>query len=174
MADKHSEPGKWCKTFADISRAASVNQKTASKWPDREDWRREVKKTRWGWLKADVLRFAEKRIGEERAAGRRGGIAEGSLRDQKLTKEIERLGVLVQREEEHLSQDRIETARLRGEMWSRDSVMQSWTERNARIMARIDTWRQTESTKRRTVKDKRLIDGLADGLQDELRREFEV
>jgi hypothetical protein len=66
----------------------------------------------------------------------------------------------------------VQIAELRGLLWSRDDVLSSISEYNARLRGRLENWRQSTGAKDGTPEGKRLIDELADGLIGELYDEF--
>jgi hypothetical protein len=66
----------------------------------------------------------------------------------------------------------VQIAELRGLLWSRDDVLSSFSEYNARLRGQLENWRQSTGAKDGTPEGKRLIDELADGLIGELYDEF--
>ena len=66
----------------------------------------------------------------------------------------------------------VQIAELRGHLWSRDAVMSSWSESNARMRGAIENWRKDQSERLGDPKGKRLVDTLADGLIKQIHDEF--
>lgn len=61
---------------------------------------------------------------------------------------------------------------LRGDLWHKDEVLSSWSERNARIKAVTENFRQRQTAADGTVAGKARIDDLCDGILNELTDEF--
>jgi hypothetical protein len=61
---------------------------------------------------------------------------------------------------------------LRGDLWHKDEVLSSWSERNARIKAVVENFRQRETAADGTLDGKALIDDLCDGVLNEITEEF--
>ena len=150
---------------AEMVRWFKVNPKTINKYVD-ADWF--PKQTPGGkWNREAVLQAVDAFNAElqERTTG-------AELKDEKTRLECEKLCVIIKTEGERYKQEHIRTAEKNGEVWLRSDVLASWTEREQRMRQRLEGYRQAQSAKHRSIKTKRLIDGLCDGLIDELCAEF--
>ena len=96
-----------------------------------------------------------------------------ALDDLKKREQIKNIRMQRARGQEGLEQDKMQTSKMKGDLWHKNDVLDSWTERNTRVTSTIENWRQGESEKDGTVKGKARIDGLADMLLGMLSEEFD-
>ena len=158
---------KTIKTISGQAEAAGVCRRTIKKWRERPDWvAAEDGSVGVSWLrKCAIARL------EERRAAQAGENAD--LKRKKLAAQIKRLDVQVAIDAERLKREKIESQKLENELWPRREVIAEWCVWDKRIVAVIEGFRQRETAKLRTLEAKQLIDGLCDGVLDELRIEFE-
>ena len=119
--------------------------------------------------KEDCLKLAE----QIKTKKRQSNAASGS-RERKTDLECDRLEVVIEKEREYLDQAKLETARQRGEMLLSEDVRRRDRQMIEKTRSSCESWRAEQTARSKSAKEKKAIDGLANGFLETMMRELET